>query len=171
MIVGNRFEIGSLLGQGGMGAVYQSVDRDSGQAVAVKRLKPELVAGADLLERFAREAEALRLLNHPNIVKVLATVQEDSQHYIIMEYVGRGSHDDLLRGQLYLPVSGVLEIALDLADALTRAHRLSIIHRDLKLANVLLADDGTPRLTDFGVARFGMHQRVTETGQTVGTLH
>src|SRR5450432_1308823 len=134
MIVDNRFEIGSLLGQGGMGAVYQSVDRDSGQVVAVKRLKPELVADADLLERFAREAEALRVLNHPNIVKVLATIQEGGQHYIVMEYVGRGSLDDLLRGQFHLPVSRILEIALDLADALTRAHRLSIIHRDLKPA-------------------------------------
>src|SRR5260370_4807427 len=170
MIVGNRFELGKVLGQGGMGTVYQSLDRNSGQVVAVKRLKPELAADADLLGRFAREAEALRLLNHPNIVKVFATLQEDDHHYIVMEYVGCGSLEDLLATPR-LPVSRVLEISLDIADALTRTHRLNIIHRDLKPANVLIAEDGTPRLTDFGVARFATHQRVTETGLTVGTLH
>src|SRR6266849_15733 len=112
MIVGNRFELGKVLGQGGMGTVYQSLDRNSGKAVAVKRLKPELAADADLLGRFAREAEALRLLNHPNIVKVFATLQEDDHHYIVMEYVGCGSLEDLLATPR-LPVSRVLEISLD----------------------------------------------------------
>ena len=94
----------------------------------------------------------LRKLNHPSIIKMLASIHENDHHYLVMEYVAGGSLRELLEDQPQLPVDRVLEIALDLADALTRAHRLHIIHRDIKPANVLLAEDGTPRLGDFGVA-------------------
>jgi serine/threonine protein kinase/tetratricopeptide (TPR) repeat protein len=172
-----RFVMGDLIGQGGMGTVYRGVDSTTGQAVAIKLLKPDLmVSDPSIVERFAREAEALRQLNHPNIVKVLGTVEENGQHYIIMEYITGGSlHDVLYPASKSMPISPlplpqVLNIALDLADAITRAHRLDIIHRDLKPANVLIADDGTPRLTDFGVARFGAKEHVTDPNSTVGTL-
>ncbi|HEY4723956.1 MAG TPA: protein kinase, partial [Anaerolineae bacterium] len=109
----------------------------------------EWVAGApDLVERFRREGEMLRKLNHPNIVKVLALVEEGGQHFLVMEYVGGGS----------------------LADALSRAHHLNVIHRDLKPANILLANDGTPRLTDFGLAHMGNYPPVTVVGQVLGTF-
>ncbi|MCQ8205427.1 protein kinase, partial [Vibrio parahaemolyticus] len=85
-------------------------------------------------------------------VEVLLSTVEDGQHYIVMEYVGGGSLDRLLKQQKQLPIARVLEIGIDLSDALIRAHRLHIIHRDIKPQNVLLAEDGTPRLTDFGVA-------------------
>ncbi len=170
MIIGNRYELGNPLGEGGMGTVFRGTDLQTGQSVAIKRLKPELAGESELLARFASEAEALRVLNHPNIVKVLATLHEDGQQYLVMEYVSGGSLYELMRDHAPLPVSHVLQIALDLSDALIRAHRLNIIHRDLKPANVLLAEDGIPRLTDFGVARVGTTNRVTETGVTVGTL-
>src|SRR5690349_24325968 len=85
-----------------------------------------------------------------------------------MEYLAGGDLNHLLR-QGRLPVGRVLEIAIDLADALTRAHRLNIIHRDLKPANVLLAEDGTPRLTDFGIAQIGTSSNITEAGSVIGT--
>jgi len=123
------------------------------------------------LERFAREGEALRRLNHPNIVKVLATVRDGERHYLVMEWVGGGSLEDVLKsGEAPLPVDRVLRIALDLSDALTRSHRLEIIHRDLKPGNVLIADDGTPRLTDFGVAHVVGEKSVTLPNVIVGTL-
>ena len=166
------YEIEVEIGAGGMGLVYRGRETLTGQIVAIKSLRPELAGGADPtnLARFEREGQALRQLNHPNIVKMLAMLQQEGQHYIVMDYVSGGSLYDRLRLKPQLPVPFVLKLAIELADALTRAHYLKIIHRDLKPANVLLAEDGTAQLTDFGVAHFGAKERVTETGTTVGTL-
>jgi serine/threonine protein kinase/tetratricopeptide (TPR) repeat protein len=170
-MIGTRYRLDTLLGEGGMGTVYRGLDTQSDQVVAIKLLKPEAARlDSGLIERFAREAEALSHLNHPNIVKVFTTLQEGSQHYIIMEYVGGGSLQDLLRRGDPLPIVRVLTIGLELADALTRSHHLKIIHRDLKPANVLIADDGSVRLTDFGVAQFGAKERVTQSGVIIGTM-
>jgi DNA-binding SARP family transcriptional activator len=159
----------NLLGRGGMGQVYQGTDVRNGEPVAIKVLRPDLVAGQpELVARFVQEGEALRQLDHPNIVKLLAAEEEAGQHYLVMEHVG-ASLRDLLDRQGSLPVSRALDIALDLADALTRAHRLGIVHRDLKPHNVLLADDGTPRLTDFGLARLVDGRDLTQTGTLLGT--
>jgi WD40 repeat protein/DNA-binding SARP family transcriptional activator len=159
----------NLIARGGMAQVYQGTDIRNGEPVAIKVLRPDLVAGQpELVARFAQESEALRQLDHPNIVKLLAATEEDGQHYLVMEYVS-GSLRDLLGRQGALPVGRVLDIALDLADALTRAHRLGIVHRDLKPGNVLLAEDGTPRLTDFGLARLADARDLTQTGSLLGT--
>jgi non-specific serine/threonine protein kinase len=166
--IAERFEIGEFIAQGGMGAVYRGLDRQTGQTVAIKSIRPELVDTA-LIARFQQEGETLRTLNHPNIVKLVATVQEGDQHYLIMEYVGGGSLADLLAKQVKLSADQTISIALELADALARAHHLKVIHRDLKPANMLLAEDGTPRLTDFGVARTAQGN-LTGTGVIVGTL-
>lgn len=168
--IAQRYEIHERIGRGGMGDVYLGRDTQTGEMVAIKVLKPEIVEiDPGIVERFEREGEALRKLNHPNIVNILEMIEEDEQHYLVMEYVAGGSLADLLRETPQLPISRVLEIALDLADALTRAHRLNIIHRDIKPANVLLAEDGTPRLTDFGTARMGDRTRVTQDGALIGT--
>jgi serine/threonine protein kinase len=170
-LIGKRYQLDARLGEGGMGTVFRGVDTQTHETIAIKHLKPELLAtDPQMLAGFAREAEALRQLNHPHIVKALATLEDSGQYYIILEYVSGGSLADVLRSQQTLPVSRVLDIALDLSDALIRAHRLNIIHRDLKPANVLIADDGTPRLTDFGIAFMRGKERVTETQSIVGTL-
>jgi serine/threonine protein kinase len=149
-----------LIASGGMGEVYQGRDTETGQRVAIKRLKPELVAQhPEMIQRLIREGEALRQLNHPNIVQVLATIESEDQPLIVMEYVPGGSLRELLEDQPQLPLDRVLDISLELADALARAHHLDILHRDLKPDNVLLAEDGTPRLTDFGVAYLGDGRR------------
>ncbi len=169
-IIADRFEIGDFIAQGGMGAVYGGRDLQTGQPVAIKLLRPELVAeNPDMIARFMREGEALRRLDHPNIVKMLAAFPEGDAHYLVMEYVGGGSLRDLLRPPSRLSVAHAVKIALELADALSRAHHLKIIHRDIKPDNVLLADDGTPRLTDFGVARVG-DLNLTSPTVVVGTL-
>jgi serine/threonine protein kinase/tetratricopeptide (TPR) repeat protein len=167
-IIGNRYEIHQELGVGGMGTVFLGLDKQTQAKVAIKQLKKEL-SYPEMLERFQREGQALRDLNHPNIVKLLDAVEGAGQPYLIMEYVAGGDLRQLLeKGSL--PYQRTLNIAIDLADALTRAHRLNIIHRDLKPANVLVAEDGTIRLTDFGVARVVDKERVTQADAIVGTL-
>ncbi|HRF97045.1 MAG TPA: serine/threonine-protein kinase, partial [Aggregatilineales bacterium] len=172
--IGDRYEFDrttDIIGRGGMGTVYKGVDTVTGQFVAIKQLKPDVLEdNPDFVERFSREAEALRRLNHPNIVSALGTIADDDAHYLIMEYVSGGSLWEEMQNTHPMTIVRVLQIALDLADALTRAHRLKILHRDLKPANILIAEDGTPRLTDFGVAQIQGKTRVTRTGAMIGTL-
>lgn len=169
-IIGEHYALVEQIGQGGMGTVYRGIDTQTSQPIAIKLLKLEIIAGnPSLLDRFEREGEALRRLDHPNIVKMLAMVHEGDHHYMVMEYVGGGTLKDLMDEEAPMPVARVLDKALDLADALTRAHRLKIIHRDIKPANVLITEDGTPKLTDFGVAHMESSTQLTETGSIIGT--
>lgn len=171
-LVFDRYEYdrSNIIGQGGMGTVYRGTDTQTHSAIAIKYLHPDFVrSNPSMVERFRREGEALRELNHPNIVKMLDAGQCGDEHYLIMEFVNGGSLRDLLDSHKKLIVQRALYIALDLADALTRAHRLEILHRDIKPANVLIADDGTPRLTDFGVARVHTSNMTAE-GTLIGTL-
>lgn len=170
-VIGSRFTLERLIGQGGIGQVYYGIDQQTHEPVAIKALKPHVVEeNPKLVERFQREGEALKELDHPCIVKMLEMVEENKRYYIIMEYVSGGSLHDLLKKQGKLPLERILHIGLDLSDALTRAHRLKIIHRDIKPANVLLASDGTPRLTDFGAARIERLKSLTTEGNIVGTV-
>ena len=174
-VIANRFEINDLekdlLGRGGMGIVYRATDRESGEAVAVKTLDSAVLSTEpNVLERFRREGEALRQLDHPNIVKYIAAIESYGQHYLVMEYVEGGSLQDVLAAQGHLSSQRAIEIGLDLADALERAHQLGIIYRDLKPANVLIARDGTPRLSDFGIAHLADKAHLTQSGVLIGTM-
>ena len=157
---------------GGHAEVFRGEDLSNGEVVAIKRLNARLVSSdPELVTRFIREGELLRQLNHPNIIRILDVMEDDGQQSIVMEYVGGGSLRDLLDAEGALAPARALDIALPLADALVLAHESGIIHRDLKPDNVLLATDGTPRLTDFGLARL-MHSnvRLTQHGAFLGTL-
>jgi serine/threonine protein kinase/tetratricopeptide (TPR) repeat protein len=174
-LIGGRFRIDDLehdlVGRGGMGTVYRATDTHTGDLVAIKALDPYAVApDPKLPERFTREGEALRQLDHPNIVRMVASVEEEGRHYLVMEYVPGGSLRQVLERQGRLSAERTVEVALDLADALTRAHRLGILHRDLKPENVLLAADGTPRLADFGLAHLPTGSRLTQSGMLMGTV-
>jgi serine/threonine protein kinase len=169
--IGNRFVIKELIAEGMLGAVHRGVDERTGQLVVIKTLKSDLLKERPtLLARFRREAEALRQLNHPSIVHCYDLIEQDENHYLIMEYVEGGTLYDTLQTDQGLSLEYVLETGLDLADALARAHRLGIIHRDMKPQNVLVAADGTPRLSDFGVAHFVKREGVSTPGTLVGTF-
>ncbi|MFL5807222.1 MAG: protein kinase domain-containing protein [Roseiflexaceae bacterium] len=159
------------LAEGGQGEVYRGRDQLTGQIVAIKWLKSELAdRHVDLIARFVREGAVLRRLNHPNIVGILDTFEHSGRYAIVMEYVPGGSLRVLLEQVRVLPLSQVLALGLELADALSRAHHLGITHRDLKPENVLLAGDGTPRLTDFGLARLEWDgARLTQSGTLFGS--
>jgi serine/threonine protein kinase/DNA-binding SARP family transcriptional activator/pimeloyl-ACP methyl ester carboxylesterase len=159
------------LAEGGQGEVYRGRDLLTGQPVAIKWLKTELAERhLDQVARFVREGAALRRLHHPNIVGILDTFEHAGRYAIVMEYVPGGSLRALLDTARPPPLSQILAIGLELADALSRAHHLGIIHRDLKPENVLLAADGTPRLTDFGLARLEWDDaRLTQSGTIFGS--
>ncbi|MGB3713316.1 MAG: protein kinase [Candidatus Promineifilaceae bacterium] len=171
MLIGGRYQTIALIAQGMMGPVYRGLDQQSNQPVAIKVLKPDILdQHPTLLARFLREGDALRQLNHPNIVRWMNVIEHDGVHYLIMDFIGGGSLHDLLGKQPQLPVFRVLEIGVDLSDALARAHRLGIIHRDLKPQNVLLSEDGTPHLSDFGVAHYVDRTTISKPGGFAGTL-
>ena len=151
-----------------MGTVYRGVDRQTGNAVAIKHLRADS-ANSVRVERFRLEGEILRRLNHPNIVQLLDTVEAKGEHYLIMELMEGGSLRELLDRSKFLEIRRVLALSIEIVDALTRAHHLRIIHRDIKPANVLLAPDGTPRLTDFGIA-LTEGSDITEPGAVMGTV-
>jgi basic membrane protein A len=164
----NRYTITTRIGKGAMGTVFRATDTQSRREVALKIISSELAIDPEMLERFKREGEALSKLKHPNIVSYLDAFQHDDHYVIAMEYVPGGSLYDLIKSEP-LPIDRARQIALDLCDALIRAHRLNIIHRDLKPENILLDEDGTPKLADFGVARLTEGTRMTRTGTKVGT--
>jgi serine/threonine protein kinase len=168
--IGNLYEIKSLLAKGMAGPVYQGRDLTSGKLVAIKTLGPDIIArDPGMLTRFRREAEALRELNHPNIIAGLDVIAHDDSHYMIMEFDEAGSLRVLLDEEPQLPYERVLSIGLDIADALARSHWLGIIHCDLKPENLLLANDGQPKLSDFGVAHFVHRTSVAPQGSQAGT--
>jgi serine/threonine protein kinase len=154
MVIQDRYQIIKQIGSGAMGVVYQAIDQQNQQVVAIKHLKAEALAmNPEIIERFQHEAQLLRKLNHPNIVRILNSFEVKDQHYLVMEYVERGSLAELLQREKRLSLSRSLKIALEIADALTRTHHLKVIHRDLKPANVLIDEEDVPYLTDFGMAR------------------
>ncbi len=163
-----KYELIALLGEGGMGGVYRAFDPVLERDVALKVMLPEVARDPDKKSRFEREARAVARLTHPGIVTVFDLgYHVDGSPYIVME---------LLRGQDLLhalqgpplPLRRRLEIVLQVLDGLGHAHRLGIVHRDVKPANVFIVEDGRARIMDFGIARFSSHD-FTGCGMVLGT--
>ena len=167
-----RYEISGELGRGAMGIVYKGEDPTIHRTVAIKTLRlSEFEEGelTDIKERFFREAESAGLLNHPNIVSIYDAGEEHDLAYIAMEYL---HGEDLVKythkGKLF-PLSGVLNIITQVADALDYAHKNNVVHRDIKPANImLLKDTDKIKVTDFGIARITSSSK-TKTGVVLGT--
>ena len=147
--LGGSVEILEEIGTGGMGTVHLGRHVRLDQTVAVKLLAPHLCADPEFEKRFEREARALAMLSHPNIVGVHDFGREDDQSYIVMEYVGGGS----IASRIPLEVPEAIEIAIQTLDALAYAHKKGVVHRDIKPANILLDADGRVKVSDFGIAR------------------
>ncbi|MBZ5735535.1 Stk1 family PASTA domain-containing Ser/Thr kinase [Nocardioides sp. TRM66260-LWL] len=176
--VGGRYELGELLGRGGMAEVRKGTDTRLGRVVAVKRLRTDLASDATFQARFRREAQSSASLNHPAIVAVYDTGEEPAsdgsgvqQPYIVMEYVaGRTLRDILREGRKILP-ERALEITSGVLSALDYSHRAGIIHRDIKPGNVMLTPSGDVKVMDFGIARAisDAASSMTQTAAVVGT--
>jgi serine/threonine protein kinase len=157
----SHYRILGKLGQGAMGVVYQAEDTNLGRSVAVKFLPEELSDDPRALERFEREARAASALNHPNICTVYEVDQHEGVRFIAMEYVAGKSLDQLV-GPEGLPVKDVLSYAIQIADALAKAHSVGIVHRDLKPSNIMVSQDGLVKLLDFGLAKVRAGQPAIE---------
>ena len=165
-----RYELVTRIGQGGMGVVYLAQDPLLQRKVAIKLLGLE---SSDLRERFSREARAVGSLNHPNIVHIYDVGEDDGRSFIAMEYVAGETLADIVNRKAPLPLARKLEITLDLCAGLLHAHRMGIVHRDVKPANVMLDDGGAVKILDFGLARVldvGA-AGLTRHSQMVGTPH
>lgn len=168
-LLAERYRMVKAIGQGSMGVVYRGLDIATGQPVAIKHLHPELIrADPDNLRRFEREVEALGRLNHPNIVTLHANLQDAQDYYLVLEYLEGGDLSALVKRSGRLSVSRTLRLGIEVADALTRAHHLGVVHRALSSVNVMLTGDGTPKLTDFGVARLERQKHRAATGRPLG---
>jgi len=162
------YEIQTLLGRGGMGAVYRARDKKLDRPVAIKILPPELGADPEFAERFLREAKVLGRLNHVHIVQVYDFGEVEGLLYIIMSHFdGGGLRDRLRRGAL--GVDEASRLLREVGDALGYAHGEGIIHRDVKPENVLLGKDGHVRLADFGLVRLAEADGLSRTQQALGT--
>jgi eukaryotic-like serine/threonine-protein kinase len=168
-ILDGRYQLGSLLGVGGMARVYVATDRVLERQVAVKVLSPSDAQDPLFVERFRREARAAARLSHPNIVAVFDSGSDADQPYLVMEYVPGQSLAQLLARQGRLAPRRAVELAIQVCAALAAAHAQGLVHRDIKPANVLVSPDGQVQVTDFGIVKASAATTLTGTGTVLGT--
>lgn len=171
MVIAGRYEVIKEIGKGGMANVYLATDKILNREVAVKVLKGDMADDPISLERFKREANAATKLSHPNAVDVYDVGDDGDSHYIVMEYVKGHTLKQLLRRRGALPPKEAVWIMKQLAGALLEAHKNGIIHRDIKSQNVLIKDDGTVKLADFGIAVVNNAMQITSKGSVLGSVH
>ena len=167
-VLADRYELGPVLGQGGMARVHQGVDRQLDRRVAIKVLAPPFDRDDEFVERFRREARAAAGLSHPNIVAVFDSGSDDGTHFIVTELVEGETLADRLRDGP-MPPADAVAVGVDIARALAGAHALGLIHRDIKPGNVMLLPDGRVKVVDFGIARAAGSDTLTHTGVVLGS--
>ena len=170
-MLAGRFRLDELVGRGGMATVYRAWDTVLGRPVAIKLLRPEIIADPDLALRFRREAHAAAVLHHPNVVGYLGAGSEGSTPYLVMELVDGDDLATRIRREAPFEPSAAARIARDVANGLAIAHARGIVHRDVKPGNILVDADGRARITDFGVARIAAESEATIPGTTLGSVH
>lgn len=167
--IGN-YQIQTLVGEGGMGTVFKGLDLMLERAVAIKVLRPELARQPQLVERFRAEAVTLARLNHPYVATLHTLLRHGEDFLMVMEFVRGETLEAILRRNGALTMSQALRLFTQVLEGIAHAHQLNIVHRDLKPANLMLTENGTIKVMDFGIARLLGSARQTRTGRIVGTL-
>ncbi|HET9458053.1 MAG TPA: Stk1 family PASTA domain-containing Ser/Thr kinase [Candidatus Limnocylindrales bacterium] len=170
-VLGGRYRLVELLGQGGMATIFRSHDNQLGRDVAVKLLRPEYGRDPDFGSRFRQEAQNAASLNHPNIVSVYDYGQDTAGPFIVMELVEGEDLSSIIRRSGALPPRQAARIVADTARALEAAHARGIVHRDVKPGNIMIGRDGRVKVTDFGIARAVAEAQMTLPGTTLGSVH
>jgi serine/threonine-protein kinase len=170
--IGGRYRLDRRLGAGGMSTVFLAIDTVLERQVAVKLLAEHLADDEVFVQRFRHEALAAARLQHPNIVQVFDSGQDEQshRHYIVMEYVDGPSCSDLLREHGQLGIDDTVRIIVEACHGLDYAHRAGVVHRDVKPGNLLISNEtGAVKLADFGIAKAAEQTRVTQVGSVLGT--
>ena len=168
-ILNGRYRLEARIGSGGMSTVYRALDETLQRPVAIKLMNREVSTDSDQLERFRREARAVAQLSHPHVVGVIDAGEDDGRPYIVFEYVEGETLKERIRRQGRLPVAEAVAYAIEIARALGAAHACHIVHRDVKPQNVLIDEEGSAKVTDFGIARTLDEEGLTADGRVIGT--
>ncbi len=166
-----RYEIREIIGVGGMAVVYKAYDTIEARIVAIKILKQEFVSNEDFVRRFKNESKAIAVLSHPNIVKVYDVSFGDLIQYIVMEYIEGITLKQYIESHGHLEWKETVNIVMQILRALQHAHDKGIIHRDVKPQNIMLMNDASIKVTDFGIARFARSEHKTMTDKAIGSVH
>ncbi len=164
-----RFEIIEEIGQGGMGTVYKAYDNKIREVVALKLLKPEIASDLEVIERFRNEIKLARQVSHRHVCRMYDLGEEWLSIYISMEYVAGEDLKSFIRRSGHLTEAKAVGLAKQIAEGLAEAHRIGVVHRDLKPQNVMIDKDGNAKIMDFGIARSLHTKGVTGTGVIIGT--
>src|SRR5580658_3116279 len=167
--LGGRYRLDAVVGRGGMSTVYRAFDTVLERPVAIKLMHREIASDSDQLERFRREARAVAQLSHPHIVGVIDAGEDENRPYIVFEYVEGETLKDRIRRVGRLPIPEAVAYAIEIARALGAAHARHIVHRDVKPQNVLIDEEGSAKVTDFGIARTLEEEGLTADGRVLGT--
>jgi TonB family protein len=164
-----RYEIIEELGKGGMGKVYRVEDKKIKGEIALKLIKPEIASDKKIIERFNNELKMARMISHRNVCRMFDLGEEKGAHYITMEYVRGEDLKSMIRMSGQLGVGTTINIAKQVCEGLAEAHRLGVVHRDLKPQNIMIDKEGNVRIMDFGIARSLKAKGITGAGVIIGT--
>lgn len=170
-VLGDRYEIMEKIGSGGMAVVYRGKDKKLDRYVTIKVLREEFIGDEEFIERFRSEACSAARLSHPNIVRVYDVGEEGKINYIVMEYIHGDTLKTAIRKKAPFDSRSTINVAIQIASALSQAHKAHIVHRDIKPQNILVGTDGVVKVTDFGIARAARATTMTTTANAAGSVH
>lgn len=170
-ILSDRYEIVEKIGSGGMAIVFRGKDRKLERYVTIKVLREDFIGDEDFISRFKSEACSAARLSHPNIVRVYDVGEDEDVYYIVMEYIHGDTLKKAIKEKAPFDTKSTINVVIQMASAISHAHKNHIIHRDIKPQNILVGTDGIVKVTDFGIARAATESTMTATANAIGSVH